>query len=137
MSTPRSATPVPGVRATAQRTAVSQLLNGADDFRTAQHIHDQLRRDGQSVGLTTVYRTLQSLAEAGEVDVLRTASGELAYRRCSAHHHHHLLCRGCGRTIEISGAEVERWADRIAAQHAFTHIDHTAEITGYCADCHP
>ena len=63
---------------------------------------------GEGIGLTTVYRTLQTLADGGEVDVLRTGSGEAVYRRCAtAHHHHHLVCRRCGATVEIEGPAVE------------------------------
>jgi Fur family ferric uptake transcriptional regulator len=114
---------------------VSALLAETDEFRSAQDLHDLLRRRGDSVGLTTVYRTLQALAEAGEVDVLRTDDGEAVYRRCSTGHHHHLVCRGCGRTVEVAGPTVERWADQVAAEHGFTEVSHTLEIFGTCADC--
>lgn len=124
------------LRATRQRAAVSAMLDRLDDFRSAQEIHEELRRGGDAVGLTTVYRTLQTLAEAGEVDVLRISSGEAAYRRCaSAHHHHHLVCRRCGRTVEIEGPAVESWAKRVAEAHGFTELSHTAEIFGICGDC--
>lgn len=126
---------VPGQRATRQRAAVARLLDQIEEFRSAQEIHEELRRRGEAIGLTTVYRTLQTLADAGEIDVLRTNSGESAYRRCSAHHHHHLVCRSCGRTIEVEGPAVERWAERIAAEHGFSQISHTVEIFGTCADC--
>ncbi|HSZ29580.1 MAG TPA: Fur family transcriptional regulator [Pseudonocardiaceae bacterium] len=127
--------PVHRLRATRQRTAVSRLLDDTDGFRSAQEIHEKLRRCGEGIGLTTVYRTLQTLAEAGEIDVLRTASGEAVYRRCSAHHHHHLVCRYCGRTVEVEGPTVELWAEKVADDHGFTDIDHTIEISGRCADC--
>jgi Fur family transcriptional regulator, ferric uptake regulator len=126
---------VPGQRATRQRAAVARLLGELDEFRSAQEIHEQLRRRGEAIGLTTVYRTLQSLADAGEIDVLRTDSGESVYRRCSAHHHHHLVCRGCARTIEVEGPAVERWAERIATEHDFRDISHTVEIFGTCGEC--
>lgn len=126
---------VPGQRSTRQRAAVAKLLGELDEFRSAQEIHEQLRRRGEAIGLTTVYRTLQSLADAGEIDVLRTDSGESAYRRCSAHHHHHLVCRACARTVEVEGPAVERWAERIAADHGFSDIKHTIEIFGTCSDC--
>jgi len=127
--------PVPG-RATRQRAAVSEVLDQVDDFRSAQELHDLLRRGGESIGLTTVYRTLQSLSEAGAVDVLRTADGEAAYRRCSRGHHHHLVCRQCGRTVEVEGPAVERWAEKIAAENGFLDVAHTLEIFGTCSDCH-
>jgi Fur family transcriptional regulator, ferric uptake regulator len=128
----RSSAPVPGRRSTKQRAAVVELLNEIDDFRSAQELHDELRKRGDGIGLTTVYRTLQSLSDAGEIDVLRTDSGEAIYRRCSSHHHHHLVCRVCGNTIEVEGPAVERWADKIASANGFSNISHTVEIVGTC-----
>ena len=131
----RSTATVPGLRATRQRAAVSKLLDQINDFRSAQELHEELRRQGEGIGLTTVYRTLQTLADAGEVDVLRTDSGEAVYRRCSSHHHHHLVCRHCGRTVEVDDPPVENWAEKIAQQHGFSEVNHTVEITGTCAAC--
>ena len=119
-------------RRTRQRAAVQEVLAELHEFRTAQQIHDELRRRGDSIGLTTVYRTLQSLSEAGELDALRTADGETAYRRCSDGHHHHLVCRSCGRTVEVSGPAVERWANAVAAEHGFREVSHDLEIFGTC-----
>jgi len=124
------------LRSTRQRAAVSALLDRLDDFRSAQEIHEELRRCGDGIGLTTVYRTLQALADGGEVDVLRTASGEAVYRRCaSAQHHHHLVCRRCGTAVEIEGAAVETWAQRVAERHGFSDLSHTIEIFGLCNEC--
>jgi len=123
-------------RHTRQRAAVSALLAQTDGFHSAQELHAMLRQRGERVGLSTVYRTLQGLAEAGEVDVMRPADGETRYRRCAAvHHHHHLVCRSCGRTVEVEGPAVEAWAERVAAAHGFTDVRHTLEIFGTCPDC--
>ncbi len=122
-------------RPTRQRTAVSTALDSVDDFRSAQEVHDLIRQRGETVGLATVYRTLQAFAEAGEVDVLRRADGEAVYRRCSSGHHHHLVCRSCGRTVEVEGPAVERWAQRVASQHGFQDVAHTLEIFGTCDRC--
>src|SRR6202161_498859 len=108
-----------GVRSTRQRAVIPSLLDTLDDFRSAQELHDELRRRGENIGLTTVYRTLQSMATAGMVDTLRTDTGESVYRRCSEHHHHHLVCRSCGSTIEVGGHEVEVWAVQVATKHGF------------------
>ncbi|OHV04006.1 Fur family transcriptional regulator [Mycobacterium talmoniae] len=124
-----------GVRSTRQRAAISALLESIEDFRSAQELHDELRRRGENIGLTTVYRTLQSMAAAGLVDTLRTDTGEAVYRRCSEHHHHHLVCRSCGSTVEVEGNQVETWATDIAAEHGFSDVNHTIEIFGTCADC--
>ena len=130
-----STDPTPPLRPTRQRRAVAEAMASFDDFRSAQEIHDLLGRRGEQVGLATVYRTLQRLAEAGEVDVLRTEDGEALYRRCSGRHHHHLVCRSCGRTVEVAGPTVENWADGVAAEHGFSDVSHTLEIFGTCPDC--
>ena len=122
-------------RATRQRAAVAAALGTVEDFRSAQELHDLLKQRGEVVGLSTVYRALQALADAGEVDVLRSADGEARYRRCSEGHHHHLVCRRCGRTVEVEGPAVERWAQRIAAEHGFEELDHTLEVFGTCPAC--
>ncbi|SFD67568.1 Fur family transcriptional regulator, ferric uptake regulator [Actinopolyspora alba] len=134
-SSERPSAAIPGLRSTKQRAAVSRLLSEIDDFRSAQELHEQLRNRGEGIGLTTVYRTLQSLADAGEIDVLRSDSGEAVYRKCSTDHHHHLVCRYCGRTVEVADPPVEDWAERIATEHGFSEVDHTVEIIGTCSEC--
>jgi Fur family ferric uptake transcriptional regulator len=133
-SDPRSAGA--GVRATRQRGAVMALLDTVEEFRSAQDLHDELRRRGENIGLTTVYRTLQTLTAADLVDMVRTDTGESVYRRCAApHHHHHLVCRQCGSAVEVSGREVEAWAAEIAAAHGFVDVHHTIELFGTCGQC--
>lgn len=124
------------IKATRQRAAISGALERAGGFRTAQELHDHLRSGGAKVGLTTVYRTLQAMADSGDVDVLRNAEGEAIYRRCSTgSHHHHLVCRSCGHSVEIASSAVERWADNSAERHGFTAVTHTAEVYGLCPGC--
>ncbi len=127
--------PTPPLRPTRQRRAVIEAMASFDDFRSAQEIHELLRGAGVNVGLSTVYRTLQALADADEVDVLRGEDGETRYRRCSGTHHHHLVCRSCGRTVEVEGPTVERWATAIAEEHGYAAVSHTLEIFGVCPAC--
>lgn len=110
-------------------------MDATGEFMTVAQIHEALRRDGDNVGLATVYRAVQAMTEADELDVIRHPDGEAAYRRCSAGHHHHLVCRECGRAVEIEGPAVERWTDQVAAKHGFSDVSHTLEIFGTCADC--
>ena len=124
-----------GQRSTRQRSAVSALLIEVDGFHSAQELFAMLRDRGEKVGLTTVYRTLQALADASEVDVMHPPGGEALYRRCSTGHHHHLVCRSCGRTVEVEGPAVEQWAARVAAEHGYVDVDHTVEILGQCPAC--
>jgi Fur family transcriptional regulator, ferric uptake regulator len=126
---------MPEQRSTRQAAAVRDALARRDGFTSAQDLHAELRGSGAAVGLTTVYRHLQSLADAGAADVLRTPDGESVYRICGTGHHHHLVCRDCGRTVEIEGREVERWTRRVAEAEGFVDVDHTVEIVGTCAAC--
>ena len=122
-------------RPTRQRAAVAAVLADTDDFRSAQELHALLRQGGDKVGLATVYRNLQAMAADGEIDMLRTDEGEAVYRACSTGHHHHLVCRVCGRTVEVEGPTVEAWATRVSAEHGFTDVRHTLEIFGTCPTC--
>ncbi|MBK9476245.1 MAG: transcriptional repressor [Tetrasphaera sp.] len=123
-------------RSTRQRAALIEALGTSLRFRSAQEIHADLRDAGSPIGLATVYRNLQNLAADGEVDQVRAEDGEVRYRACgSGHHHHHLVCRGCGRTIELTAPDVERWSEALGAEHGFTNVQHTLEVTGTCARC--
>ena len=124
-----------GLRTTRQRAAVVEALSELDDFRSSQEIHDYLRDKQVAVGLTTVYRTLQALTETNDVDVIVRDDGESVYRRCSDTHHHHLVCRSCGKTVEVDGPAVESWTDHIALENGFVDVSHTLEIFGECPAC--
>jgi len=45
------------------------------------------------------------------------------------------VCRSCGRTVEVLGPAVERWADRVAEEHGYVEVSHTLEIFGTCGRC--
>lgn len=124
-------------RSTRQGGLVRDQLASKDSFRSAQSVFSELRAKGEVIGLSTVYRHLQTLADDGAADTLQTADGESLYRLCgqSSRHHHHLVCRECGRTEEIEGRAVERWAAQMAAEHGFADVDHTIELVGICAAC--
>ena len=122
-------------RPTRQRTAIEADIDQSDEFRSAQEVHASLVAGGDKIGLATVYRTLQAMVDEEALDSLRTDDGEIVYRRCSTGHHHHLVCRDCGRTVEVEGPAVERWADKVSAEHGFTDVSHTLELFGRCVDC--
>ena len=123
-----------GPARSSKREVVLGVLADGEDFQSAQDIHASLRVGGQKVGLATVYRLLQQLSTDGEVDVLRNENGEATYRSCSQSHHHHLVCRQCGKTVEVKGPAVERWTEKMAAEHGYRDVSHTVEIFGVCAD---
>ena len=129
---------VPEQRVTRQRLAVARALDELDDFVSTQELYRLLHERGDSVSLATTYRILQSMAEENQVDVLRNGEGEALYRRCEVeHHHHHLVCRSCGKAVEVEAPAVEAWASGLGAQYGFTDVAHTVEVFGLCSECSP
>ncbi len=122
-------------RNTWQKDAVRHALSEAIGFVSAGQLHLVLKNHGSTIGLATVYRALADLAASGEADSLQSQEGELLYRACTTEHHHHLICKTCGKTVEIEAHEVEAWAEKVAKQHGFREPSHTVEIFGICEDC--
>ena len=118
-------------RRTEQREAILDALRASDRAITAQELHTSLR----GVGLATVYRNLQRLAEEGTADTLRRENGEQAFLLCGTGHHHPLTCRACGRVEEVRDCRLEDWARAVAAEHGFADVDHRAELVGVCGAC--
>ncbi|MHA3701813.1 Fur family transcriptional regulator [Jatrophihabitans sp. YIM 134969] len=135
--------PAGRVRNTRQAAVIEDVLREQDGFRSAQQLHAAITTAGGKVGLTTVYRYLNTLADAGRADVVHNAEGEAQFRLCGevagvpygdAGHHHHVVCRVCGRSVEVSGPEVEAWAERVAAAAGYTEVTHTLEVFGLCPE---
>jgi Fur family ferric uptake transcriptional regulator len=122
-------------RHTRHREEVRTALQETTEFHSAQRLHAVLRDRGIPIGLSTVYRILQSFAEEGTVDSVRNLAGAQVYRLCSPSRHHHLMCRFCARTVEVEGPAIERWATAVAERHGFLDVNHSVEIFGTCASC--
>ena len=116
-------------------TKVLKTLEHAGGFASAQEVHQLMTRQGDRIGLTTIYRALQSLQKENLVDLLRRDDGEAIYRLCGGEHHQHLVCKKCGRTVEIEGGAIEMWADSVASKYGFRDVGHSAEIFGTCSKC--
>lgn len=118
-------------RRTEQRASIVEALRKSDRAMTAQELHDSI----DAVGLATVYRNLGRLADDGEIDAIRRPNGEMAYRACASGHHHHLVCRDCGKVVELHDCSLDDWSKKIGAQHGFVGIEHQAELLGTCDRC--
>lgn len=125
----------PATRQTKQRQAVVAALAGQSGFKSAQQIHALLTANGERIGLSTVYRNLSLLADHGLIDVHLRQDGESVFKKCSERHHHHLVCRDCGKSVEISAEEVEQWTRAVAKRHNFRELAHSIELSGICGDC--
>ena len=123
------------MRANKSNLKVAVALERIAGFASAQEIYELLKRRGEAIGLTSVYRALQYLVEQGKIDATRRADGESIYRLCGEGHHHHIICKKCGETIEIEGGSIEKWVKSQATAHKFREISHHIEIFGLCKDC--
>jgi Fur family transcriptional regulator, ferric uptake regulator len=121
---------------TRQRHVVTHALGEQRGFASAQVLHARIQADGHRVGLSTVYRTLHALTEAGIADTVRSEDGEELFRhRRTSGHHHYMVCRRCGYDVAVGSPAIEDWADHVAAAHGFSQVNHTIELLGLCADC--
>jgi len=124
-----------GRRTTRQRVLIAELMADLEEFVPAQHIHELLAERGSKVGIATVYRNLQTMASDGQLDVLHV-DGEALYRACTVHkHHHHIVCRNCGKAVDIEIPGFEQWVLANATRHGYTAVSHTVEIFGLCPEC--
>lgn len=123
-----------GLRVTPQRLSVLAALAGRTHSVTAIQLRHELHSAGAGAALTTVYRTLAALAEAGQVHRF-DVGGEAAYSWCPGEHPH-LRCEVCGwvRALE-DDIDAERWIAAVAAREFFLVTAHHAEISGVCATC--
>ncbi|MGB4778103.1 Fur family transcriptional regulator, partial [Microbacterium sp.] len=117
-------------RHTAQKDAVMRALAEAPGFVSAGALHQRIVQGGAAIGLATVYRQLNALAESGRADTIASPSGQL-FRACAqpGEHHHHLVCEGCGRAVEFDPPD-EEWIRRTATTHGFTVTRHVLEVFG-------
>jgi Fur family transcriptional regulator, ferric uptake regulator len=108
-------------------------LSDCDDFVSAQDLHRRLSEGGSGIGLSTVYRQLNALADQGRIDTIQL-NGQQLFRICGDdRHHHHLVCEECGNTVEVEPPE--QWLRQIADQHGYSIVTHTIEIFGLCPEC--
>src|SRR3954466_10031253 len=88
-----------GYRRGAARIRVIDFLDRQDCCVGAQEIHSELRSRGEPVGLASVYRVLDVLAEKRLVQRLDLGDGVTRFEavRHPEEHHHHIVCDDCGQ----------------------------------------
>lgn len=124
-----------GLKPTRQRVAVLRAVESLEVFSGAQAIHDVLGGAGDHVSLSTVYRSLQALAGRGVIDAVRGLDGEMLYRRCAVAPHHHLVCRRCGRAVEIADGAVAQVIRRWARAASYEDVEYDVVAFGTCPRC--
>jgi Fur family zinc uptake transcriptional regulator len=128
-----------GVRLTANRRDVLELLLRADGPMSAYALLDAIRPVHPGAAPPTVYRALEFLVEQGLAHKLERLNAYVACVDRSAHTHEHaaqfLICRLCGGVTEMDDDAVAKAVDRAARQAGFTPAHTTVEVEGVCTKC--
>lgn len=131
-------------RWTVPREAILEFLSKSSKHMSAKEIYASLYKSHPGMGLTTVYRTLELLAQMGLITKLTLGDGKSRYEFKSGEkkdHHHHLICTECGKIIdytEFLNEElelVEKTEERLAKKYDFKITDHNIEFLGLCKKC--
>lgn len=95
-----------------------------------------MTREKLEVGLATVSRTLQKMAEKEDIDTIKSIEGETLYRHCGQNDgHHHLICSTCGFTITVEGSAIEDWTEKVAKENGLSEVSYKVDIFGVCQNC--
>ena len=122
-----------GYRITPQRLAVLQALHDGGHMSPAQ-IYERTHLSMPGITETTVYRTLEFLAENNVVLSAKGESSHLAYELAQTDHHH-LVCRICGHTEMLKHSQVQAFYDQVEAKTGFRPTTGHLTLSGLCAGC--
>jgi Fur family ferric uptake transcriptional regulator len=134
-----------GYRITIPRQIILQVLDESKKHLSAEDIFLKVHQIYPTIGLTTVYRTLELLVGMGLVFKFDFGDGRARYELCrgddSSAHHHHLVCTNCGRIIdyaEFIEEELElinKTKQELEKKYGFEIRNHTLQFYGLCKRC--
>ena len=126
-----------GYRSGGARRKVVEYLDGQDCCLSAQETHERLTVTGARVGIASVYRVLDLLAERDLLTRVDLGDGVARYEpaRPGGHHHHHLVCGDCGKVEAFEDDALERELSRVADRLGYAMDAHEVVLRGACDDC--
>ena len=123
-----------GFRMTPQRMAILHVLHQAKGHLSAMDVYERAHHLMPGLTEATVYRTLEFLAENDLALAAHMGSGKLVYE-LTAHNHHHLICRLCGKTVEIDHAPLAQLYERLGLSTGYRLDSSHVTLFGLCPDC--
>ncbi|HEY4492100.1 MAG TPA: transcriptional repressor, partial [Acidobacteriota bacterium] len=124
------------LKQTQQRESILKVFLQAKRHLTVEELHDLVRKQNRSIGLTTIYRTMKLFCECNLARANHFEEGRVRYeQQFKTAHHDHMICLECGETLEFVNQQIERLQEKAAAQFGFEMINHRMEIFGYCKRC--
>jgi Fur family transcriptional regulator, ferric uptake regulator len=124
-----------GLRLTPQRLMIIESIESRDDHFSADELYAQVRQRYSHMNLSTVYRTLEVLEQAGLVTKTDLGDGCVRYHWAEKSRHHHLICQACGEIVDLEESALESLKQELAREHDFlANIVHV-NIFGQCGKC--
>ena len=124
-----------GFKLTPQRRAVIGAIAASQDHLTPAAIYQKVRQDHPTIGLATIYRTLQVLARLELICELHAGGSCHSYTIGAPEHHHHLICSNCGEVIDFAGYDISPLEQRLSRETGFEIEGHLLEFIGRCQNC--
>ena len=125
-----------GYRVSGPRRYVMQLLESNAQPMTPLEIYQALSQSGRPLGIVSVYRALELLAELRLVCTVYNPDGSAGYVVGAGGHHHHIVCQNCHQAIAFAGSEdLSSLIQRVEKETKFHVSDHLLQLYGICPDC--
>jgi Fur family ferric uptake transcriptional regulator len=127
-----------GVRITAQRRALIEVIQEAKDHLDAESLLERARELQPNIDRATVYRTIGFLKRfrlVDELDLMHMEGEKHFYEVKTAREHVHLACFRCGRIEEFSSCLFDQLKAEIANQAGFRIQVTRLEVGGSCRAC--
>lgn len=121
------------LKQTKQRRSIVEHFIGLHKHISAEELHESIKKAGHLIGLATVYRTLNLLAEAGLVEQKSFGEGHFVYEvSMPGEHHDHIICIDCGAVFEFENDEIEALQEKVASRLDFKLGSHRLDLFGRC-----
>lgn len=123
------------MKSTRQRDAVAEVFFSTTGHISAEELYLKVSKAHPTIGLTTVYRTLKLLKEAGLAKERRFGEQGVYENEDNDRHHDHLICTRCGKILEFKEPMIEKMQEDVASRYGFVVLDHKMELYGLCRTC--
>ena len=125
-----------GLRLTPQREAILNAFIENEGHLEIEELFKLAKAKDASIGIATVYRTVNILTTCGLVRVNSLPNGKRFYERLYRQgHHDHLVCNTCGKIVEFEHPLIEQFQEEIAIDHNFMLQNHQMSLYGTCSSC--
>lgn len=124
-----------GYRLTNARKAVVKIVVNTTFALNPLDVYEQAKANCPSLGLVTVYRTLEKLEELDLIQRVHQPNGCNAYLPHADGHQHLIICQQCGKAEYFEGDDMNAFFERVAGEHGFTVNEHWLQLFGICSDC--